>query len=416
LEATWFSLSLTGQAGAAVVDDGAREDVMTVELHRRRLATTLNRSYEVVLSESLLGGDRACSLPAALGPRSALLVTTPTVMTLYGARAAATLQQAGLSLDTLVLPCSERSKTPMQVMRVCRAALRHRLDRSAVLIALGGGVCMDIVTVAASSIRRGIGCIRIPTTLIGQIDAALGAKGAVNYLGHKSYIGCFYPPEMTLLDPTTLRSLPKRHLRSGLAEMIKIALVRDAHLFRLVEAHAPRLIASGFQAPRTASRDALWRAATAMLAELEPNLYENVTHKRFVDMGHIFSPLIESASRFEITHGEAVAVDLALSASLAGVRGWLSDRACARIVRALAGSGLPVSSPFLTRRLCLEALAEADHHRRHLVLPTGIGQVAFVEDDGCASPAVLDAALDRLETLASDLEAPGVAHAIGAHA
>jgi hypothetical protein len=85
-------------------------------------------------------------------------------------------------------------------------------------------------------------------------------------------------------------------------------------------------------------------------------------------------------------------------------------------VRALAGSGLPVSSPFLTRRLCLEALAEADHHRRHLVLPTGIGQVAFVEDDGCASPAVLDAALDRLETLASDLEAPGVAHAIGAHA
>ena len=399
-----------------MADDEAREDVMTGELHRRRLATTLNRSYEVVLSENLLGGDAASPLSSALGPRSALLVTTPTVMTLYGRRATVALRRAGLRVDTLVLPCSERSKTPMQVMRVCRAALRHRLDRSAVLVALGGGVCMDIVTMAASSIRRGIGCIRIPTTLIGQIDAALGAKGAVNYLGHKSYIGCFYPPEITLLDPAALRTLPNRHLRSGLAEMIKIALVRDAHLFHLVEAHASRFIASGFQVPRAASREALWRAASAMLAELEPNLYENVTHKRFVDMGHIFSPLIESASRFEITHGEAVAIDLALSASLAGVMGWLANRECARIVRALAGSGLPVSSPFLTRRLCLEALAEAGRHHRHLVLPTGIGQVAFVEDDGCASPALLDAALDRLEALASELEPPDIAHAIGAHA
>jgi len=416
LVATWFSLTLTGQAGTAVADDEAREDVMTGELHRRRLATTLNRSYEVVLSENLLGGDAASPLSSALGPRSALLVTTPTVMTLYGRRATVALRRAGLRVDTLVLPCSERSKTPMQVMRVCRAALRHRLDRSAVLVALGGGVCMDIVTMAASSIRRGIGCIRIPTTLIGQIDAALGAKGAVNYLGHKSYIGCFYPPEITLLDPAALRTLPNRHLRSGLAEMIKIALVRDAHLFHLVEAHASRFIASGFQVPRAASREALWRAASAMLAELEPNLYENVTHKRFVDMGHIFSPLIESASRFEITHGEAVAIDLALSASLAGVMGWLANRECARIVRALAGSGLPVSSPFLTRRLCLEALAEAGRHHRHLVLPTGIGQVAFVEDDGCASPALLDAALDRLEALASELEPPDIAHAIGAHA
>jgi len=399
-----------------VAENGAHKAVTTGGLQRRRLTTTLSSSYEVILSENLLDPKSTLPLPSALAPRAVLLVTTPTVMKLYGRRASETFRQAGFSLDTLVLPCREWTKTPTQVMRVCRAALRHRLDRSGAVVALGGGVCMDIVTVAASSIRRGIGCIRIPTTLIGQIDAGLGAKGAVNFLGHKSYIGCFYPPEFTLVDPATLRTLPKRHLRSGLAEMIKIALVRDERLFRLVEAHAPQFVASGFQRPRADSLEALWRAATAMLDELEPNLYENVTHKRFVDMGHTFSPLIESASGFEISHGEAVAIDIALSAVLASLMDWLADAECMRIIHTLAKSGLPIYSPLLTRRLCLDALAEALRHRRHLVLPTRIGQVAFVEDaDGC-STAMLDAALDRLETLGDDRGVCEAAQEIGAHA
>jgi len=399
-----------------VAANGAYKDLTTGGLQRRRLTTTLSSSYEVMLSENLLDPKSTLPLPSALAPRAALLVTTPTVMKLYGHRASETFRRAGFSLDTLVLPCHEWTKTPTQVMRVCRAALRNRLDRSAALIALGGGVCMDIVTVAASSIRRGIGCIRIPTTLIGQIDAGLGAKGAVNFLGHKSYIGCFYPPEFTLLDPATLRTLSRRHLRSGLAEMIKIALVRDERLFRLVEADAPQFVASGFQRPRANSLEALWRAATAMLDELEPNLYENVTHKRFVDMGHTFSPLIESASGFEISHGEAVGVDIALSAVLASLMGWLAEADCLRIIFALAGSGLPIHSPLLTRRLCLDALAEAQRHRRHLVLPKRIGQAAFVEDADSCSTAMLDSALDWLESLGSDLSAGEAGQEVGAHA
>ena len=130
--------------------------------HRRRLATSLTSSYDVVLSEGLLDPVATRALPATLAPRAAILVTTPTVMKLYGPRAIDSFRRAGFRLETLVVECSERTKTPAQVMRVCRAALRHRLDRSAALIALGGGVCMDIATVAASSIRRGIGCIRVP--------------------------------------------------------------------------------------------------------------------------------------------------------------------------------------------------------------------------------------------------------------
>ena len=386
-------------------------DITTAQLHRRRLSTTLSPSYDVILSENLLDETRPLPrLPTTFASRAGLLVTTPTVAKLYGHRVATALRRAGFTLDVLVLPCDERTKTPKQVMRVCRAALRDRLDRSAALIALGGGVCTDIVTVAASSIRRGIGCIRIPTTLIGQIDAGIGVKGAVNFLGHKSYIGCFYPPEVTLLDPTALRTLPTRHLRSGIAEMVKIALIRDERLFRLIETHAVEFVASGFQRPRAAALDALWRAATAMLDELEPNLYENVTHKRFVDMGHTFSPLIESASRFAISHGEAVAIDLALSAALAVRLGWLPEGECVRVVRALVRTGLPVHTPLLTPGLCVDALTEAARHRRHLVLPGGIGRAAFVEDAAECSNGVLDAALNWLRHLGSDLGVTEAAH------
>jgi 3-dehydroquinate synthase len=371
------------------------------ELHRRHLATTLNRSYDVVLTRGLLDPASATPrLPDALGSRVALLVTTPTVMRLYGHRVAQALRDAGVDLHTLVLPCSERTKTVRQVTRVCRAALHHRLDRSAALIALGGGVCLDIVTVAASWIRRGIGYVRIPTTLIGQIDAGLGVKGAVNFRGQKSYLGCFYPPEVSLLDPCALATLARRHLRSGLAEMIKIALIRDEPLFRLVEEHAGQLIGSGFQAPRREALDAVWRAAAGMLEELEPNLYENLTSKRLVDMGHTFSPAIEAASRFRISHGEAVAIDLALSTAVALRLGWLLERDGLRIVRALALSGLPVGTPLLTPRLGLDALAEASRHRRHLVLPTAIGRAGFIEADSDGVAAVLGPALDWLDDAA----------------
>ncbi len=373
---------------------------MPGEVKRHHLATSLDRSYDVILTRGLLDLERPASvLSEVLKPRTALLVTTPTVMGLYGDRVARALREAGFTLDTIVLACSERTKTLTQVTRVCRAALHHRLDRNAALVALGGGVCMDIVTVAASWIRRGIACIRIPTTLIGQIDAGLGAKGSVNFRGHKSYLGCFYPPEFSILDPAALRTVPARHLRAGMAEMIKIALIRDAPLFRLVEAHASALIASGFQAPPHTAVSAVWRAAVAMLTELEPNLYENVTSKRFVDMGHTFSPLIESASGFRIFHGEAVAIDIAFSAALASRLGWLPPRECLRIVHAIARCGLPVTTPYLTERVALEALAEAARHRRYPVLPAGIGEPAFVEDDGRCLKPLLAGALEWLAEL-----------------
>jgi 3-dehydroquinate synthase len=382
---------------------------MPGELQRQHIRSSLGRSYDVILMRGLFDPERpVAALPQGLKPRTALLVTTPTVMGLYGDRVVSALRNAGFALEILVLRCRERTKTLAQVTRVCRAALDHGLDRDAALIALGGGVCLDIVTVAASWIRRGIACIRIPTTLIGQIDAGLGAKGAVNFRGRKSYLGCFNPPEFTILDPAALRTLPRRHVRAGMAEMIKIALVRDAALFGVVESHATTLIASRFHAPSHEGVDAVWRAAAGMLAELEPNLYENVTSKRFVDMGHTFSPAIESASGFRISHGEAVAIDLALSAVLSFRLGWLDERECLRIVRAIVACGLPITAPVLTERLALHALEDAASHRRHPVIPAAIGAPAFVDDDGRCLRPLLAVAMEWLAERAAGMASTAV--------
>jgi len=317
-----------------------------------------------------------------LSGRRALLVTTPTVAKYYRSRLEQYINGYGLDVSIMVLKCRERSKNLGLVARVCQDAMERRIGRRGLLIGMGGGVCTDIVTMAASWIRRGISHVRIPTTLVGQIDAGIGIKGAVNFRGKKSYLGCFYQPEAVLIDPAFLATVPKRLLKSGIAEMIKIALVKDAELFELSEAHASEFISSGFARPQNEARHALWLAIVRMLDELETNFYENKTYKRLVDFGHTFSPALEAASQFRISHGEAVAIDMALSATLACELGLLPETTLERILASIAFVGLPISSRSLEPALCRAALEEAARHRGgapNLVLPTAIGEATFLE-------------------------------------
>src|SRR5262249_17735464 len=156
-----------------------------------------------------------------IGDRTALLVTTPSVERLYGSAMRSVLKGTR-KVATLVLPAREETKSLELVKTVCHQALCNGLNRRGGLIAFGGGVCLGAGTLSASLIRRGVGHIRVPTTLIGQIDAGIGLKGAVNFAGKKSFVGCFHPPERVLVDPAFLRSLPQRFLSSGIAEAVKM--------------------------------------------------------------------------------------------------------------------------------------------------------------------------------------------------
>jgi 3-dehydroquinate synthetase/predicted NBD/HSP70 family sugar kinase len=355
-----------------------RSECHTNTTFARKVQASSGRSYDVRFQDGLL--DSSEQLASLLGSRKALLVTTPTVATLY--RSELERQLKILNIPVLILACNERRKTLDQVKRVCQEAYGKCLDRRGVLISLGGGVCTDIVTVAASLIRRGVQHIRIPTTLVGQIDAGIGIKGAVNFLGKKNYLGSFYPPAAVLIDPTFLQTLPALHLSFGLAEIIKIALVRDQDLFHLVEQCASSLIESGFAEPRLESRQILASSVSRMLEELETNIYEDQTYKRLVDFGHTFSPLLEAVSGFHMSHSEAVAVDMALSCAISCELGLLGKESRDRIISTLVTARLPIYSSLMAERLCMAAMEEAIRHRGgavNLVLLTGIGQPTFLE-------------------------------------
>jgi 3-dehydroquinate synthetase len=370
-----------------------------------RMFCDRTRDYKVYFGERVLQPDHSL-LAALLKGRQTLLVTTPTVARLYRGAFDALAQRHRLSVETLVLECSEENKSLDMVSEICRSALEAGLDRKGVLVALSGGVCSDLVTVAASMVRRGIEYIRVPTTLVGQVDAAVGIKGAVNFGGKKSFLGAFYPPSSVLIDPTFLETLPAAHLRYGLAEIIKIAIVRDAELLDLVADHAPTLIHSSFQNPFQPSRHVLWRAAQRMLEELEGNLYEDRSYKRLVDLGHTFSPAIEAASGFKIHHGEAVAIDIALSATISAELKMIPESDRRRIISAIASVELPIFSEFVTQDVCLRALSEAMNHRAgslNLVLPTGIGEATFLEHIDDVSVPVLQASIGRLARESQEL-------------
>lgn len=376
---------------------GAESEIYTV---RREAVQT----YAVHLVEDVLAEGNT-TIPEVVGHRAALVVTTPTVDRLYGERLRTSIRRYTLQADVIVLTCSEDAKTSDLVLRVCAEANARGLDRKGLLVGFGGGVCTDIVTVAASWIRRGIQYVRIPTTLIGQIDAGIGVKGAFNVFGKKSYLGCFYPPETVVIDPTLLGTVDPRHLRQGIAEMIKIAIVRDHELFDLIAVHHKDLIEARFREPPGVVRRTIVLAARRMLDELQANLYEDRTFRRLVDFGHTFSPLLEAESSFQLGHGDAVAVDMAFTVRLAAHLGYLATEDADAIVRTLGAAGLPVWSPMLTRALCRQALAEATRHRGgrlHLVMPTSIGSATFIEHADEVPVSAIDAALAATGRYGSD--------------
>jgi 3-dehydroquinate synthase len=361
------------------------------------------RIYRVRLCNSLLGSGSSV-LQEALADRRAIVVTTPTVNRLYGLALRAALRGAHVA-SWIELEVREESKSLQFVEQVCQEALAQGLDRRGVLVAFGGGVCSDVVTVAASLIRRGIAHLRVPTTLIGQIDAGIGLKGAVNFAGKKSFIGCFHPPEQVLLDRSLLQSLPQRFLVSGLAEALKMGISRDAQLFEVIERSGRELVATGFESPANDAVEVLQRSISSMLDELETNPFEDASYERLVDFGHTFSNAIEAALSFEIHHGEAVAIDIALSACVAEATGILRAQESSRIIAALRSASLLIWTRVLDLDFCRAALTEACRHRggaMNLVVPTSVGHSTFLRGREQLPDELLKEALSLLSSRAQE--------------
>ena len=359
-------------------------------------------AYEVCLVERLFD-ENAALLASLLADRRSLFITTPTVNRLHGDRLRGALAAGRYDATVEVIACDEVNKTMEKVVEICGRAQNCGLGRKDVLVSFGGGVCSDLVTVAASLVRRGISHVRIPTTLIGQVDAAIGIKGGVNFSSKKNYLGCYHPPEQVLIDPEFLTSLPKVHLSAGCAEIIKMAIIADRGLFDEVWEHGPTLMETGFAEPFAVSRAVVWRTCKLMLDNLLLNFYEDRSYERYVDFGHTFSPLLEAISQYLIPHGQAVAIDIALSSAISCEMGLLTVVDFESILQILERVNLPIAHPGLTVGSCLEAIQDATCHRGgrpNLAVPTSIGSVTFIRDTEDLPANLLRAAMVRIAAYA----------------
>ncbi len=276
------------------------------------------------------------------------------------------------------------------------------------MIAVGGGVTCDMVGFAAAVYCRGVRYIKVNTTLVGQVDVGVGVKTGVNALGTKNMLGSYHPAHASINDPAFLRTLPARQIRCGLGEIAKMAVIKDAQLFRVLE-ECPEVFQQPYPSPswlaavdggQRGVEDYVLRTAMAlMMEELCPNLREHDL-ARLVDFGHTFGPVIETASDYRIAHGESVAIDMAVSSELARVLGLISAEDCERIVRLISGLGLPVHDPQTCTPELMERALTASWERRgrrlHLVVPDGIGSAVFVDDLEDIPAAALEEALDAL--------------------
>ena len=289
----------------------------------------------------------------------------------------------------------------------------YKLRRREPFLAIGGGVILDIAGLAACTYRRGVPFVRVPTTLLAIVDASVGVKNGVDYCcgltneSYKNRVGSFYPPSSCLLDNSFIASQDHRNVANGMGEIIKLALVRSADLFELLETHGAALVKSRFAAtpsvPDGVSDRIIDLSIQIMLEELGPNLWE-FKLERCVDYGHTFSKLLEMVPGADIMHGEAVNVDGFFCCVLSHLRGYVDRATVQRVFECMQSLSLPTNSVNLKSKLAWQSCKDAIEHRHgemRIPLITDIGESICVSD---LTPEELDRALELMKEFPHKME------------
>ncbi len=348
------------------------------------------RSYPVHIGTGLL--DRADLLVPLLAQKKAAIVTNSTVAPLYLERVAGMLAREDIEVVRIVVPDGEDHKDWRALNGIFDALLDHRCGRDTTLIALGGGVIGDLAGFAAAIYQRGVPFVQIPTTLLAQVDSSVGGKTAINHPLGKNMIGAFHQPLLVLADMETLETLPQRELRSGLAEVIKHGLIRDAAFFDWLEANLDRLLAR--------DPDALEQAVVRSItikAEIVGQDERERGLRVLLNFGHTFGHAIETGLGYGTwLHGEAVAAGMVMAADLSRQLGYLSEADAARIRSLLERAGLPTAAKGLTpgrMRELMRVDKKARKGRVHFVLLERLGMALLRAD---VPPGAIEHTLSRL--------------------
>jgi 3-dehydroquinate synthase len=339
------------------------------------------RPYEVIIGPGLLAGIGGI---AEVRPgRAVAVISDETVFGLYGAGVVAALGAAGGRVGSVVVPAGEASKSFGQLERVLDGLMGQGLDRSSLVIALGGGVIGDLAGLVAALFMRGIDFVQVPTTLLAQVDSSVGGKTAIDTPRGKNLVGAFHQPRRVLADTGVLKSLPVRQLRSGWAEMLKHGLLGDAAYFDLLAAVGDPVGMADDTLADAIERSVRIKAAVVGADEKEAGA------RALLNLGHTFGHALEAELGFDegvLTHGEAVALGCVLAFGYSAREGLCPPSDAERVAEAVAAAGLPTRLATVAGFKADGVLArmtedkKAEGGRLTLVLARGIGE-AFVARD-----------------------------------
>jgi 3-dehydroquinate synthase len=323
------------------------------------------KTCQIIIGNGILG-DVGELVPAA---DKFAIICNPKVASLYGDTVTRSFASSGLEHEIFLIPDSEESKSLDVANGIYSKLADAGFDRNGCIIGLGGGAVGDLAGFVAATYMRGVGLVQIPTTLLAQVDSAIGGKTGVNIPAGKNLVGAFHQPALVVSDVSVLGTLPERDFRSGLAEVIKYGIISDAEMLSL---DVTKLKGKDSEM----LEDIVARCSSIKAGIVQED--ERDTGRRIIlNLGHTLGHALESASGYGYSHGEAVAIGMVFAARISVMKGLMAESGPQKISGLLASAGLPVR---IDEKMEIEKLMDfmqSDKKSRsgkiYMVLPTGIG-------------------------------------------
>jgi 3-dehydroquinate synthase len=339
--------------------------VTTLELHGSRIVIGAGSLHTV-----------GAELRAALPNRRIAIISDDTVAPLYAARVAASCAPAAVAV--LAVPAGEASKTREQWARLTDELLAAGFGRDSAIVALGGGVVGDLAGFVAATYMRGVPFVQVPTSLLAMIDASVGGKTGVDTAAGKNLVGAFHHPALVIADPNTLSTLPASHIRNGLAEAIKHAVITSRAEYDWLASNLDALLRSG--GPDPALAEQLVRRNVAIKCGVVARDEREAGLRKTLNFGHTIGHAIESLSEYTMLHGECIAIGMIVEARI-GAFADETDRALTGEIGWLVrNAGLPTAVPKSMTPAAIIAATRSDKKARagevEYALPAALGQMA----------------------------------------
>lgn len=333
-------------------------------------------SYNISFHSSF--DDLANMLGEINAPKKLLVVTDTNVEKLYADEVLKILSDYGYDAACYAFEAGEENKTPQTVLDICAACMQHKLDRQSMIVALGGGVVGDMAGFAAAIYMRGISFIQVPTTLLSQSDSSVGGKTGVDFGGAKNILGAFLQPKHVYINVSTVRTLPKREIISGMGEVIKHGIIRDSEFFSFLAENTDNILKLETDTLIYMSKTNCSIKANVVEADEKENGI-----RAHLNFGHTIGHAIESASDYTLSHGECVGLGMAAASYIAAERGLITDIELESITELLDSFGFGLKTKIddfgkITELMLSDKKTVGGRVR--FVLPVSVGKVDIFDD------------------------------------